>query len=150
MPACLTGRGAILPLVTEYGTVFGELTDSASYKGLFKYLLNHLNDSILRGESLVVAGEGKDKNSLHLNFKNLGFRSEPEYLKGLKVPVADYIATQTNLNSGDSGAAIANWIKTGKAHYYEEYLKKHIKNVNEIAVSFRGLVKGSDECVVLS
>ena len=116
-------------VVTQFGTVIGELTEMPSYRGVFQYLTEHVNHNILRGQSVLETAKGQ----VIFSNKVLGLRDRPKYIKKLAVKAANFADTQSMLNAGDSGAAIANWIKSGTAHYYEQALGRHTKQINAIA-----------------
>lgn len=75
-------------VVTEFGTIIGE--SMSADRGASKYLVAHMNDSILKGKSVIL----QRGNKALYDAKALGLQDEPGYVRKLAVSAATFTNTQ--------------------------------------------------------
>jgi len=106
-------------LVTEYAKVIGNLK-AAHPTGMGSYLIDNINENILKGQSVIKT----DKAKYTLDNELLGLRDIPHYFHKLMVGTVHFASAKASLHEGDPGQAIIAWATSGKAEAYDQFYSK--------------------------
>jgi len=108
------GKNSGKELVTEFAQTVGDIeAKHATSPGLAMYLLQNMNESVLRGETPITRGtKGSDQNKVFLDPSSFGLRETPSYFKKMGVTTSEWIAKRAELHEGDSGRAIKAMTKS--------------------------------------
>jgi hypothetical protein len=84
-------------IITQYGLVMGKLKEGKN--GVFKYILDGINNSILKGETVVVASTKDGAQHMQISTVAMGMQDTPDYVKALSVNTAEYLGYKENLHA---------------------------------------------------
>merc|ERR1712096_300594 len=99
------GKNSGKELVTEFAQTVGDIEAKHTRSpGLAMYLLQNMNESVLRGETPITRGtKGSEKSKVFLDPSAFGLRERPAYFKKMGVTTSEWIKNRAALHEGDSG-----------------------------------------------
>lgn len=108
-------------LITEFAQTVGDIqAKHAVSPGIAMYLVQNMNEAVLRGESAITMGtKGSEKNKVFLNPAAFGLQARPSYFKKMGVPMSKWVYQKSALHEGDSGRAIKAMTKSRTNNVYE-------------------------------
>lgn len=139
-------------IVTQYGLMMGKLEAKAN--GVFKYLLQAVDDAILQGKSCFTYakhGKAKPKDFIVFDSKLLGLQDTPDYFFKFQVTPDAWNAAKSAIPKGQTAKAITAKLMKDKKSFFETELDRLIAVSKEAEKSaYAGAVKDAHTAITKS